>query len=114
MLARVLLHVIAAPLCGNHALYFYTRVRRPVRIEKMENRSVVFLGDFDDLVSLIAVAGFQPAGIENLPATRGVKGCLIEDDGGTGFCARRWNDFCNLAVEFEQVRRGVVEPASHL
>src|SRR5581483_9083619 len=101
MLARVLLHVIAPPLGINDPVHFRTWFRRCVRIEKMENRSVVLLGDFNNLVSLTTAAGFQPAGIENLSSTGGIKGGLVEDDDGTVFCASRGNDFCNLAVEFE-------------
>ena len=108
MLSGVLLHVIAT--AGGVNLAADARSGREIfdrSFEVVDDSAIFSVDDFGDAESF--GAGFDRAGVENLPAAGGVEGGAVEDEGGAGIST----DLCDFGFEVVEERIVVVEAVGH-
>ena len=112
VLARMLLHVIAAPFKVNRAAHGVARRQFWGRFQIMDNPAVVSVGHFRDSNSGIG-ACCQPPGVIHLSTAGGIERCFLQDDAGTGLPIGGRNYFQNDGIKFVKLRVGVVKPIRH-
>jgi hypothetical protein len=83
MLARMLLHVMAATVNVNQTVNAASLLNRSCIFENVEDLSVVSFDDFGYAQSVAFVRRKEPARVENLAAAGGIEGGAIQNDGKT-------------------------------
>src|SRR5579863_5205269 len=91
MLARMLLHVIAATVNINQTMNAASLVDRSCIVDNMEDQPIRSFRHIGHAQFAARLAGKNPACVENLSATGGIEGSAIENDGGARFRIRKRN-----------------------
>src|SRR5580700_7196908 len=107
----MLLHVIAATVNVNQTMYADSLVNRFRVLQHVEDLPILSFRHLGDAQFAARLAGKNQAGVENLPATGGIEGSSIQDDGRTRFRGRR--KIQDFRVEFVQKRIVIVEMLGH-